>query len=302
MSTIGFIADSQQEMYSRYLFGTKYILEADVDLISSGRSQRDAILATDKPKAEQAAEHSLFLLDDAAEWMDKFDSTTISADTKAIVKNAHSELADARKARQIVLAHAVNGRDAEALAAAPAVSAITAKLDALIQNLVDSRATKAGEAAAQSEAASASARTITIALIGVALALGLGVGFWLSRNISNRTSSILNRLQSLRGHCLADLRASMVALVGGDLTSGVTPVTSKIPASNSDELGQAIEETNQPLRHLPHRAAGRPPEHTLNGKPFAFETHFVHKNAKGELAVVGVLHNIGAKNPTLAPI
>lgn len=45
-----------------------------------------------------------------------------------------------------------------------------------------------------------------------------------------------------------------------------------------------------------------PSEHTLNGKPFAFETHFVHKSAKGELAVVGVLHTIGAENPTLAPI
>lgn len=45
-----------------------------------------------------------------------------------------------------------------------------------------------------------------------------------------------------------------------------------------------------------------PSEHTLDGKPFAMETHFVHKNKNGELAVVGVLHSVGGDNPPLTPI
>lgn len=45
-----------------------------------------------------------------------------------------------------------------------------------------------------------------------------------------------------------------------------------------------------------------PSEHTLKGKRFAMETHFVHKNAKGELAVIGVLHESGGQNAALAPI
>ena len=45
-----------------------------------------------------------------------------------------------------------------------------------------------------------------------------------------------------------------------------------------------------------------PSEHTVGGKRFAMETHFVHKSAKGELAVVGVLHDTGAANEALAPI
>jgi carbonic anhydrase len=36
-----------------------------------------------------------------------------------------------------------------------------------------------------------------------------------------------------------------------------------------------------------------PSEHSINGKQFAMETHYVHRNDKGELAVVGVLHDIG---------
>ena len=32
------------------------------------------------------------------------------------------------------------------------------------------------------------------------------------------------------------------------------------------------------------------------------ETHFVHKSAKGELAVIGVLHDAGKANDALAPL
>ncbi|MBI5643365.1 MAG: carbonic anhydrase family protein [Deltaproteobacteria bacterium] len=39
-----------------------------------------------------------------------------------------------------------------------------------------------------------------------------------------------------------------------------------------------------------------PSEHTLNGKSFGNEIHFVHKNDKGELAVVGVLIEKGKEN------
>ena len=45
-----------------------------------------------------------------------------------------------------------------------------------------------------------------------------------------------------------------------------------------------------------------PSEHTVNGKRFAMETHFVHKSAQGELAVVGVLHEAGAANEAIGPV
>ena len=45
-----------------------------------------------------------------------------------------------------------------------------------------------------------------------------------------------------------------------------------------------------------------PSEHTVNGKRFAMETHFVHKSQQGELAVVGVLHEAGAANEALGPL
>src|SRR3972149_6448604 len=40
-----------------------------------------------------------------------------------------------------------------------------------------------------------------------------------------------------------------------------------------------------------------PSEHTVGGKSFGMELHLVHKNDKGDLAVVGVLIENGKENP-----
>lgn len=45
-----------------------------------------------------------------------------------------------------------------------------------------------------------------------------------------------------------------------------------------------------------------PSEHTVEGKPYPMEVHFVHKNAQGELAVVGVFLEKGEANATLTPV
>ncbi len=42
----------------------------------------------------------------------------------------------------------------------------------------------------------------------------------------------------------------------------------------------------------------RPSEHTMGTKAFPMELHFVHKNAEGSLAVIGVLLQIGEPNPS----
>lgn len=43
-------------------------------------------------------------------------------------------------------------------------------------------------------------------------------------------------------------------------------------------------------------------EHTVGGRPFAMEAHFVHQSASGHLAVVGVFLKQGATNPFLGSL
>jgi carbonic anhydrase len=45
-----------------------------------------------------------------------------------------------------------------------------------------------------------------------------------------------------------------------------------------------------------------PSEHTVAGERYPLEVHLVHKDAKGKLAVVGVLHDIGAESKALASV
>ena len=45
-----------------------------------------------------------------------------------------------------------------------------------------------------------------------------------------------------------------------------------------------------------------PSEHTLNGKHYPVEVHFVHQAPDGKLAVVGVFFEQGAANSTFAKI
>lgn len=45
-----------------------------------------------------------------------------------------------------------------------------------------------------------------------------------------------------------------------------------------------------------------PSEHTVAGAKFDGELHLVHKNAKGELAVIGILIKKGKENKVLAPV
>lgn len=45
-----------------------------------------------------------------------------------------------------------------------------------------------------------------------------------------------------------------------------------------------------------------PSEHTIGGKSFPLEVHFVHKDPSGKLAVIGVLIGEGAENKAFAPV
>lgn len=45
-----------------------------------------------------------------------------------------------------------------------------------------------------------------------------------------------------------------------------------------------------------------PSEHYIDGAPYPMEVHFVHQAADGELAVVGVMMKVGAKNKTIQKI
>ncbi|MEM8829960.1 MAG: carbonic anhydrase [Cyanobacteria bacterium P01_G01_bin.19] len=73
--------------------------------------------------------------------------------------------------------------------------------------------------------------------------------------------------------------------------------TIQVNATTGNKIKLDDEEFELLQFHFHH-----PSEHTVDGKPYPMEMHFVHANSKGELAVLGVFLQEGAENTPLKPV
>jgi carbonic anhydrase len=73
--------------------------------------------------------------------------------------------------------------------------------------------------------------------------------------------------------------------------------TVQVPSTGVGELTEGANKWNLLQFHF-----HAPSEHTVDGKRFDAELHFVHSNAKGELAVVGVFLRKGKENKALKAV
>jgi methyl-accepting chemotaxis protein len=106
----------------------------------------------------------------------------------------------------------------------------------------------AGQAAASNARATATidrARIVTVALLAAAVLIAAGVAYTIRRSIVRGLAPVLDRLDLLRLHCAADLKAGLEAMADGDLTVAVTPVTPPIDDPARDEIGRAASAVNE---------------------------------------------------------
>lgn len=73
--------------------------------------------------------------------------------------------------------------------------------------------------------------------------------------------------------------------------------TLQVNVAGSGRLELAGKDYDLKQFHFHH-----PSEHTIDGKTFPLEVHFVHAASDGDLAVIGVMFEPGAVNPALNPI
>jgi methyl-accepting chemotaxis protein len=93
-----------------------------------------------------------------------------------------------------------------------------------------------------------STMTLSRWVIGVSTVLAFVVAamlaFLLTRQITSNLAPVLERLQSLRDRCAANLRGGLQAMAGGDLTWPVELETPEIEHCSGDEIGQAAAAVN----------------------------------------------------------
>jgi methyl-accepting chemotaxis protein len=119
-----------------------------------------------------------------------------------------------------------------------------AALDKLISELNGDRTRAAQKLDAAVADTYVSGRTRTLVFLLIAIVFGLGVSWWIARGVRQGVNVLLNRLETLRTHCSADLRAGIRAMAGGDLTQAVTPATPEIETWTNDEIGDATRAVN----------------------------------------------------------
>ncbi|MBE2315191.1 HAMP domain-containing protein [Solirubrobacter sp. CPCC 204708] len=112
----------------------------------------------------------------------------------------------------------------------------------------------AGIKDAHHEHASGSRLMLIVAILAILAAIGLAV--WVTRSVVRPVRDLNDRMTSLDNHCLNDLATAMDRMAEGDLTFGVTPVTTPIEVKSTDELGRLSSTFNTMLGKAQHSVRG----------------------------------------------
>ena len=119
-----------------------------------------------------------------------------------------------------------------------------AQIDRLLGELNGDRTQFAQELRGEVASTYESGRNTTLVVMLLAVVLGLALSLWMARGVRAGIATVLDRLETLRTHCVAELRGAIKAMADGDLTRTVTPVTTEIDTWSNDEIGDAARAVN----------------------------------------------------------
>jgi methyl-accepting chemotaxis protein len=110
--------------------------------------------------------------------------------------------------------------------------------------------TQQAAALASASQANSTSTWLSIVISCLALVLGVGIALLVSGSIKRGVDTVLERLSSLRDHCVTNLQAGIEALAHGDLTVPVRAVTEPIENPSKDEIGQVAQAVNDVRERL----------------------------------------------------
>ena len=133
------------------------------------------------------------------------------------------------------------------------VSANTAAFQSLSSALDESLQLKAAtglELHNKINDSASSARNLLFVITAIVALVSLGVGYVITRSIRGGVFAVVERLESIENHCVADLQKGIRAIADGDLSVEARPVTPKIPSHSGDEIGRAAASINKTIDKL----------------------------------------------------
>ena len=106
-----------------------------------------------------------------------------------------------------------------------------------LDGLEDAVDTEMAAAVAAANSTAAGGKRLVVGIGLLAIILSIALAFVIVRDIRSRVTTILERMQMLRDHCVAGLQEGLSAVAAGDLTKSVVPVTPLIEDASGDEIG-----------------------------------------------------------------
>jgi methyl-accepting chemotaxis protein len=175
--------------------------------------------------------------DDAAivPFLDRFEAARqkFTAAYREAIKRSRQETVDQVEERD-------GSRDYFLASVVPAQQAATKAGDALSHEVTG----QVKESGREAEATAASGkRTIVISAI-VAVLVAVALAFLIVRSVVKPLSVVVERMASLRDHCITGLTDALKALATGNLTVSVEPTTAPIDNPAGDEVGDVARAFN----------------------------------------------------------
>jgi methyl-accepting chemotaxis protein len=197
INKLGVIEDLADTAYSRDTVGLAHVMQANIDLVASGRAEKNASLADDRAAAERHAESARRFLASATTNLDKFETTVALQSTRDKLASARTDLAAPGAGREKVLALALEGKNAEAKAEAEAVRQVADRVDATMGEFQESKLQLGVRSNAEMSQTYESARALMFGAVALAVVLGVGIAFYFGQTISSAAREMMTAAQRI---------------------------------------------------------------------------------------------------------
>ncbi len=180
--------------YEKNLLSVLRAAETNIGMISSAREEKRAFLTAAGEARNKLIVQSRAEMQDAAKAGKLYEQTYMNDDDRVQWEAAMAGVRGVTTTREQVLQLLEKGQDAEAKTTAAGMSDAIDKMNSSLDKAATLNAEAAKDSKDAGAAAAGFAESLLLVSTALALAIGLGIGFWLSRDISQRATSILSRL------------------------------------------------------------------------------------------------------------
>lgn len=253
-------ATRTSNLYRENVLGVQYALETNVNMVSSAREEKRAMLATDQSKRNTLVDQSRSELAAAEKSMADYHQTFATDEDARQWAAVEDQVKKVIAGRREVLDLLAKGDTAGASQRAAEMDADITAMNKALDETGQFNAELADTSRKAADSSASTARTLLISISFIAAILGLGIGVWLARSISRAAKQAAEAATSLsRGNVNVSVNAKSSDEMGdlgrafGEMTVYLTEMVSAAsevangnldvnvnPRGSDDALGNAL--------------------------------------------------------------